>query len=105
MRFAELEHVERADQVVFDQLAAARATVHSGQHAWVGGGVHDPVHGTETLEVGRESQITVTHANPKRRQGAAIHLAAGSREVVDADDLNVGGRGMMAKCSGDRASY
>ena len=64
MAFAVFEHVEGADQVVLDELAAAGAAGHAGQHAGVGGGVDDPVHLRQGLEVAGVTDIPVEKPDP-----------------------------------------
>lgn len=82
---AELEHVEGADEVVFEELAAAGAAVEAGEDAGVGGGVDDPVHVGEGLEVAGQADVAMEEAHTELLEGEAIDLGAGTAEVVEAE--------------------
>ena len=63
--FAVFEEVDRAAEVVFDELARAGFAVDAGQDARVGGGVDNPVHGWQGLEIARGAEIGVNNFDPE----------------------------------------
>lgn len=56
---AELEHVDRAAQVVLDELAGTGLAIYASEDAGVGGGVDDPIDGREGFEVARGAEVAV----------------------------------------------
>ncbi len=85
---AVFEHVDRARQVVLDELAAGGLAVDAGEHARVGRGVDDHVDGGQRLEVGREPDVGVVDGDAERAERSAIQLAAWPDEVVEPDEFD-----------------
>ena len=56
---AELEHVDRAAQVVLDELAGTGLAIDASEDAGVGGGVDDPIDGRKRLEIARGAEVAV----------------------------------------------
>jgi hypothetical protein len=83
---AKLEHVEGANEVVFEQLTAAGAAVESGEDAGVGGGVDEPVHVRQALEVAGLPDIAVKQADAKALEGQSVDLGPRAAEVVHPQD-------------------
>ncbi len=67
---AVFEDVDRPEQVVLDQLAAAGYAVDTGQNAGIGRCVDDPVDLRQGLEVGRAADIAVKEPDPEFLQDA-----------------------------------
>ena len=82
---AELEHIDGAEEVVFQKLAAAGAAIDAGKHTGVGSGVDDPVHIRQALKVAGLTDITVEQADAKALQGEAVDLGTRTAEVVKAE--------------------
>jgi hypothetical protein len=102
-RLAVLEHVHRAEQIVIDQLPAARAPVHAGEHAGVRRGVDHPVGRAARVEVGGGADVAVQHLHAELREDRAVELAAGARQVVEADDRQDVGRALRPEVARQRA--
>lgn len=81
-RSAEFKHVEGANEVVFEQLPAAGATVESGEDAGVGSGVDEPVHVRQALEVAGLADIPVEQADAEALQGQSVDLGPRAAEVI-----------------------
>ena len=94
---AVLEQVDRAAEVVLDQLARAREPVDPGQDARIGRGVDHPV----ARRAGRRRRSprgrrAWTSLIPRRFSSARFRLAARADEIVEARDL-------VARAPGPRA--
>ena len=98
----QLQHVDRADEIVLDQLAAAGLAVHAGEHAGVGGRLDDPIAAGQRLQVAGIADVAVMELDAVLAQGAAIGLTAGPDEVVQARDLPV--RPAFPQAAGERAA-
>ena len=88
--FAEFQQIDRAKEVVFDQLARAGFSVHSGEHAGIRGGINHGVDGRNRLKVAGGADVSVEDVDAKRFEFGSIRLAAGSDEIIDPDDLQIG---------------
>ena len=81
---AAFQHVQRAHQVVFHQLPAARLPVGPGQHTGIRGAIHDPIHLRQRVHIALAAQIAVIQPEAEPAQFGAIAFAAGPRQVVQA---------------------
>lgn len=99
---AVFEEIDRAAEVVFDELARAGFAVDAGEDAGVGGGVDDPVHGWQGLEIARGAEIGVDNFDPEFFEFGAIGFAAGTDEVVETVELVAGTGG--DESPGERAA-
>ena len=84
---AVLEHIDRAAEVVLDELPAAGLAVHAGEDAGVGGGVDDRVDFRQGLEVAGGPEIGVADLHAEAFQLEPVEFAAGTDEVVEAVDF------------------
>lgn len=107
MGFAELEHVHRAAEVVFDELTGTGFAVDPGKDARVGGGVDDPVDGGKGFEVAGRTEVTMEEFDAELFEGVAIGLAAGADEIVEADEGVAGAGFGEGACEGaaDKAAH
>ena len=88
--FAVFEEVDRAGEVVFDELAGAGFSVDAGEDAGVGGGVDNPVDARKRFEVAGGAEIGVDDFYAEFFEFGAVGLAAGTDEVVEAVELVTG---------------
>ena len=88
MAAAVLEHVNRADEIVLDELAAGGVPVDAGEHARIRRRVDDHVDWWQPLEIRCEADVGVMERDAKRTQHRAVLLAAGPNEIVETDDLD-----------------
>jgi hypothetical protein len=56
---AELEHVDRAPEVVLDELAGTGLAIDASEDAGIGGGVDDPIDSGERLEIAGGAEVAV----------------------------------------------
>src|SRR5581483_9044241 len=80
---AVFEQVQRAIQVVLDQLTAAGTPIDAGEDTWIGGGINDPIGRRQAVEVGGGAHIAVADVDSERAQARLAGLAAGAEKVVD----------------------
>ncbi|OQC22984.1 MAG: hypothetical protein BWX68_02975 [Verrucomicrobia bacterium ADurb.Bin063] len=99
----QLQHVDRAHKIMLEQLAAAGPAVHTGQHARIGGRLDNPVAAGQGFEVAGDADIAMKQPDAQPAQRPAVGLAAGAREVVQAEDLPV--RPPFPQPAGERAAH
>ena len=102
MGFAEFEEIDRAGEVVFDELAGAGLAVHAREDAGIGGGVDHPIHGGERLEVAGGTEIGVEDFDAKFFEFGAVRFTAGADKIIEAIELMTGARG--GEGAGERAA-
>ncbi len=83
---AELEHVDRAPEVVLDELAGTGLAIDASEDAGIGGGVDDPIDGGERLEVAGGAEVAVKEFDADFFEAVAVGLAAGADEIIEADE-------------------
>src|SRR2546423_5120571 len=88
---------------MLEKLTAARAAVYAGQHAWVRGGVDDPIDFANGFEVARATKIGVANRDPAFPQRLQIYLTSAAAQVIDPDNLPV--RNIRDQTVRDCASY
>src|SRR5688572_31421003 len=84
---AELEHVDRSEEVVLDQLTGACAAVNAREHTRIGGRIDQPVSVGQRLEVTGQSNVAMYNLHAQTPQSLPVDLAAGPHEVVYAVQL------------------
>ena len=87
MAAAILKNVNRAHEIVLDELAAGCASVEAREHARIRRRVNDHVDRGQILEIRCEADVSVVEHNAKRTQHRTILLAAGTNEIVETGDL------------------
>ena len=85
----QLQHVDRPNEVVLDQPAAAGLAGHPGEDTAVGGSFDNPIAARRGFEVARAADAAMIELDAKFPQDAAIHLASGPDKVVQTDKFPV----------------
>ena len=87
MRLAVFEEVDRAPQIMFEQLARAGLAVHAGEHAGVRSGIDHKIGGGQRFKIGRAADIRVNNFHAEPGQFTAVEFAAGPDEIIHAHNL------------------
>jgi hypothetical protein len=103
-RFAKLEKIHRALQIVLHELPAASGTVHTGENAWVRRGVYYPVHLADRLQIAHESKVSVNEANARLFENGTVYLATSPRQIVDSDNVELVRFTSLAQFESDRSA-
>ena len=90
MGFAKFQKVDRAAQVVLDQLAGTCLAIHSRQHAGIRGGIDDDINGLDGLQVAGGADVSMENFDAELLKFGSIHLASRTDEIVDSEDFQVG---------------
>lgn len=102
MEAAILEKVNRAAEIVVEQLLGAGFSVHSCEHTGIGGAVDHPIGRRENRHIVGVPDVANTDINSKGPQRFDICFAAAPTQVVDAGDRQIGS--MFKKVPGDDTS-
>jgi hypothetical protein len=86
----QLEQVDGSVEIVFDQLPAARGSIHAREHARVRGGVDDPIDCPDGFEVAGRAHVGVKKFHASFPQRLDVEMAAGAAEIIEPDDLGRG---------------
>jgi hypothetical protein len=84
---AVLQQIDRAPEVVLDELPAGGGAVDAGEDARIRRRVDDHVDRGPGLQVRRVADISVLDPDAQPAQRVAIELAARATQVVDAEEL------------------
>src|SRR5258707_14724411 len=103
-RFAKFEKIERPLQIVLHELAAASATVHTGENARVRRGIYYPVHLADRLQIAHESKISVNEVNARLFENGTVYLATSPRQIVDSDNVELVRFISLAQFESDRSA-
>ena len=87
MRFAIFQNVDRASEIVFEQLARAGFAVNAGQHAGIGGGINRKIGGRQSFKIRRAANIRMNYFYAELCQFAEVVFTTRTDEVVHAKDL------------------
>ena len=90
MRLAVLEDADRAREVVVDELARTGLAVDAREYAGIGRRIQHEVGGGQGVHGGNVAQVRGEHLDAELFQRAAVGLAAGPDEIVEAADLVTG---------------
>lgn len=89
MRFAVFENVDRAPEIMFEQLARAGLAVHTREHARIGGGIDYEVRLGKRFKIRGAADVCVNNFHTELGEFAAIEFAARADEVVYAGNFQI----------------
>jgi len=101
---AVFEEVDRAGEVVLDDLARTGATVNAGQHAGIGGGIDDEIARRQRLEIAGCTHVGMKKLHADFFQFEAVGFAAGTDEIVQAKNLMAGSRQRAGEGAADKTA-
>ena len=87
MRFAIFQQIDRAPEIVLDDLATGDTLRNPGKHTGVGRCIDDPVRGLECSHVTRAANIEMAQPHSQFLENKPIQLASRPAQIVEADDL------------------
>jgi len=74
VRFAFLQQVHSAREVVLHQLPAARLAICPSQHAGIRGAIYNPIHSRQSVHITLTTQIAMKQLYAQPPQLPAVHL-------------------------------
>ena len=86
---AMLEQVDCAEEVVFNELAGAGFSVHTGEDTGICGGVDDSINLGNSFQIASRADVAVEDFDAERLELCTISFAAGTDEIIDSKDFQV----------------
>ena len=84
---AVLQHVERAHEVVVEELPAPAFAIDAREYAGIGRAVDHPVRVGQRAHVGLRSDVALEHANAPALQCFNVGLGPAAAQIVDAKNF------------------